>query len=83
MELIGEILTNIFGIIFGELIKESLLGWLFYIPYMTGVIILKTLTWNPRPIKILKHEYKDSSKPWFLGIGAWIGINWLIFEFLI
>ena len=83
MELIGEILSTIFGVIFGELIKNSLLGWLFYIPYMTGVIILKVLTWNSRPIKMLKHEYKDSSKPWFLGFGAWIGINCFVFEFLI
>lgn len=57
------------AIIVGERIAGFLCYGFFYLLNTIGILLIKIFTLSRKPIPVLRAQYKDSSKPWFLGFG--------------
>lgn len=73
-----ELIAEMLGYIFVEIIFEGILLRLFRGVKLSGLLALKILTLSNRPLTELEDHYKDSSKPYFLGFGITIGLFYLI-----
>lgn len=61
-----------------EILIEPIFRLVVRMVYRFGVLILKFLTLSASPVSALEDQYKDSVKPWLLGVGAIALIIWLI-----
>lgn len=72
-----RLLDGIFHII-GYSIMGGLITNIFNGIHLLGLLALKLITFSGKSIDELKEKYKDSSKPYFLGVGICIGIIHLL-----
>jgi hypothetical protein len=77
-----EIIVEFIVSFFVEVIFQGIVLGIFRGVKLIGLIVLKLLTLSKNSIEELKEKYKDSSKPYFVGIGASIGMVYMIIELI-
>ncbi len=73
-----EIIIEMITYIFVEIIFQKFILGFFRVIQLIGLLLLKLITLNNKPIDKLKEKYEDSSKPYLLGFGFVIGIVYII-----
>lgn len=77
-----EIMLEAIAYFFVEIIFQGIIMRVIRGIKSIGIIILKLLTLSKKSFEELSIKYKDSSKPYFIGCGAAIGIIYLIIHLL-
>ncbi len=74
----GEFILEVIGRILAEITFHGIIRGIFQFVRWIGLWMLKILTASSTSIKELGIKYQDSSAPYFLGFGVFIGIIWLL-----
>ncbi len=75
-----EIILEAIAYFFVEIIFQGIIMRVIRGIKSIGIIILKLVTLSKESVEELKVKYKDSSKPYFIGCGATIGIIYLLLQ---